>query len=181
MPAYHSRFADCNLKIANMSLLPLRTQSRGPAPKETNPEAIDIIDEAITYFKANIFFKSFDIRSNADRVLIYITLYISECLRVLLKNQGKIQAIKDLDTLANSKFDIPGEAGFPLNAVYAKPSSPKEGEDLRAYIKQIRIETGLRICNKVYEEHGDKPSKWWLCFAKKRFMDKTLTSLGQMI
>lgn len=65
-----------------MALLPLRTQIRGPAPKESNrnkkkyfcllelifnnfllqAEAADIIDEAITYFKANIFFKSFDIR-----------------------------------------------------------------------------------------------------------------------
>lgn len=54
-------------------------------------------------------------------------------------------------------------------------------EELRAFIKQLRLETGLRVCAKVYEEHGDKPSKWWLCFAKKRFMDKSLTQLGQMI
>lgn len=85
-----------------------------------------------------------------------------------------------MDTLANSKFDIPGEPGFPLNAVYAKPSSPKEADDMRAYMKQLRIETGLRIGNKVYGEE-DRPSKWWLCFARKRFMDKTLISLGQMI
>jgi hypothetical protein len=65
------------------------------------------------------------------------------------------------------------------------------------------METGLRVCAKVYEELGDKPSKvaqinliinqikrllniffwfqWWLCFAKKRFMDKTLIPLGQQI
>ena len=29
-------------------------------------------------------------------------------------------------TLAISKFDIPGEANFPLNSVYAKPSNPNE-------------------------------------------------------
>lgn len=29
-------------------------------------------------------------------------------------------------TLAISKFDIPGEPGFPLNSVYAKPKSPSE-------------------------------------------------------
>ena len=86
-----------------------------------------------------------------------------------------------MDTLANNKFDIPGEPGFPLNPLYAKPSSAKEAEDLRNYIKQIRIETGLRICNKVFEDNPDRPSKWWLCFAKKRFMDKTLISLGQMV
>lgn len=28
--------------------------------------------------------------------------------------------------LAISKFDIPGEYGFPLNAVYSKPVSPQE-------------------------------------------------------
>lgn len=28
--------------------------------------------------------------------------------------------------LAISKFDIPGEYGFPLNSVYAKPSSTQE-------------------------------------------------------
>jgi actin related protein 2/3 complex subunit 3 len=29
-------------------------------------------------------------------------------------------------TLALTRFDIPGEAGFPLNSVYAKPQSPAE-------------------------------------------------------
>lgn len=29
-------------------------------------------------------------------------------------------------TLAISRFDLPGEAGFPLNSVYAKPASPSE-------------------------------------------------------
>jgi actin related protein 2/3 complex subunit 3 len=94
--------------------------------------------------------------------------------------------LKDLDTLANSKFDIPGDSGFPLNAVYQKPANQKETgnyitnisikillsnfvylktEDMRAYIKQIRLETGLRVCAKVYEEHGDKPSKVRIFYA----------------
>lgn len=29
-------------------------------------------------------------------------------------------------SLAISKFDIPGDAGFPLNSVYAKPGSPAD-------------------------------------------------------
>lgn len=29
-------------------------------------------------------------------------------------------------SLAISKFDIPGEPGFPLNSVYAKPKNPAE-------------------------------------------------------
>jgi actin related protein 2/3 complex subunit 3 len=63
-----------------------------------------------------------------------------------------------LDALANSRFDIPGEPGFPLNAVYAKPSNPREADDLRAFVKQLRLETGTRVCGRVYE-NSDKPSK----------------------
>lgn len=33
-------------------------------------------------------------------------------------------------SLALYKFDIPGEAGFPLNSVYAKPSSTGEAGNL---------------------------------------------------
>ena len=49
----------------------------------------------------------------------------------IIKSQNKTQALKDLDTLANSKFDMPGDAGFPLNAVYAKPANQKEAGILK--------------------------------------------------
>lgn len=38
----------------------------------------------------------------------------------------KSQASQDLYTLAISKFDIPGDKSFPLNAVYAKPKDANE-------------------------------------------------------
>jgi len=43
-----------------MALLPLRTQVRGPAAKETGEQ--DIIDEALYYFKANVFFRTYEIK-----------------------------------------------------------------------------------------------------------------------
>jgi len=49
---------------------------------------------------------------------------------------------------------------------------------MRQYLYQIRQETAVRIVEKVYGEDG-KPSKWWLCFAKKKFMDKSLSGPGQ--
>lgn len=45
----------------------------------------DIIDESLAYFKPNIFFREYEIKGPADRTLIYLTLYISECLRKLQK------------------------------------------------------------------------------------------------
>ena len=128
-------------------------------------------------------------------------------------------------TLAITNFPIPGEPGFPLNAMYAKPSSKQEGgkdiecsdclgplvrqlstscswnrtgrvcctnksrcikyyeagltcgwmsqyrmlshrwifvlssETMRAYLQQIRQETGLRLCERVFDPQTDKPSK----------------------
>ena len=42
-------------------------------------------------FQANVFFRTYEIRSEADRVLIYLTLYITDCLRRLQKCSSKNQ------------------------------------------------------------------------------------------
>lgn len=81
-------------------------------------------------------------------------------------------------TLAISRFDIPGDPGFPLNSVYGKPQSQVDTDILRLYLTQLRQETGTRVVDKVFGDDG-KPSKWWLCFAKKKFMDKSLSGPGQ--
>jgi len=66
------------------------------------------------------------IQSESDRLLIYVTLYISECLKKLAKCTNKDQGMQEMYTLAISKFDIPGDPGFVLNSVYAKPANPNE-------------------------------------------------------
>lgn len=178
MPAYHSSLMDSDTKlVANMALLPLNTQYKGPAPNETRDT--DIIDEAIYYFKANVFFKNYEIKNEADRTLIYVTLYISECLKKLQKCSSKNQGTKEMYTLGITDFPVPGDPGFPLNAMYAKPANRQESDLLRAYLQQIRQETGLRICQRVFDPETDKPSKWWMCFAKKQFMNKSLSAPGQ--
>ena len=73
-------------------------------------------------------------QSEADRVLIYITLYITECLKKLQKCSTKNQGMHEMYTLAISKFDIPGEPGFPLNSVYAKPINSTEAGEYLPYI-----------------------------------------------
>ncbi|KAL4609587.1 actin-related protein 2/3 complex subunit 3 [Arapaima gigas] len=155
MPAYHSSLMEADTKlVGNMALLPLKTQFKGPAPKETRDS--DIVDEAIYHFKANVFFKNYEIKCSS-------------------KNQGE----KEMYTLGITNFPIPGEPGFPLNAMYTKPSNKMEEETMRGYLQQIRQETGLRLCDRVFEPQTDKPSKWWLCFVKKQFMNKSLSAPGQ--
>jgi len=175
MPACHSLFVENTLRVGNMAILPLKTKYKGPAPTGSlADDDMDIVDEALTYFKANVFFRNYEIKSEADRVLIYLTLYIIECLKKLDRCHSKNQGLKEMHSLAIARFELPGEAGFPLNAMYTKPTDGKEEETMRSYLTQLRQETGLRLCDKVFDPETDKPSKWWTCFSKRRFMGKTL-------
>lgn len=207
MQAYHSEITDFEQKVGNMAILPLRTKVRGPAPSIKTDN--DIIDESLYFFKANVFFRTYEIKvgrefqsahthilvyyvynpykqlnllifnlfmfavqSEVDRVLIYVTLYITECLKRLARCQSMEQGQQDLYAMAISKFDLPGDAGFPLNSVFAKPENP---DLMREYLLQLRHETGNRVLEKVFDTSDGKPNKWWICFAKKKFMEKSLT------
>ena len=49
------------------------------------------------------------------------------------------------------------------------------GADLcRAYFKQLRETTVARMPDLLFLPDG-KPNKWWLLFAKKKFMNKELS------
>lgn len=65
--AYHTVIKDFNQSYGNIAVLPLRTQCRGPAPV-TNAEH-DIIDDAIYYFKANVFFRTYEIKVRVTKNL----------------------------------------------------------------------------------------------------------------
>jgi len=53
------------------------------------------------------------------------------------------------------------------------PSLPLAPDALRAYLKQAREETGTRLVPRCYTE-DDKPNKFWMAFAKRKFMNKEL-------
>lgn len=93
---------------------------------------------------APFFISFYPDQSGIDRLLIYITLYITECLKKLQKCTNKAQAQQDLYSLAISRFDIPGDAGFPLNSVYPKPTSPNEAGTYQM-IRTIRSDSTANI------------------------------------
>lgn len=86
----------------------------------------DILDETLDLFRANSLFRNFEIKGPADRLLIVLILFISDCLAKIgsaRTQPPQIEANKLLNTLAVDNFSIPGDAGFPLNAHYAPPAS----------------------------------------------------------
>ncbi|KAI9053993.1 hypothetical protein LZ554_002937 [Drepanopeziza brunnea f. sp. 'monogermtubi'] len=193
MPAYNSIFnADSHppstANIGAFPLLPLRTRVRGPAyslppdaslPAHLSPEpdseSYDALDEVLSLFRANTFFRNFEIQGPADRLLIYGILWVSECLGKLRSGMSGREAQKEIQSVAlDSNFAIPGDPGFPLNQMFNPPTNRNEAETLRQYLSQVRQELAIRLLARIFEDGSDRPSKWWLSFSKRKFMGKSL-------
>lgn len=57
-------------------------------------ESYDCIDEILSLFRANVLFRNFEVNGPADRMLIYGTLFISECLGKVKPNMTAREAEK---------------------------------------------------------------------------------------
>lgn len=120
----------------------------------------DIVDEALQYFKANILFRNFAVKGDADRLLIYATLYISACLNKVLKKNLKDATAQVTGMGLENNFAMPGDAKFPLGGLVTKPASTQEADQLRQYLAQMRQEIGIRFLEKVYARDQSQPDKW---------------------
>ena len=175
MPAYHSVFLDeANQQlIGNFALLPLRTKTRGPAQQlpalpqgssdldlDPNNESYDPLDEILSLFRANTFFRNFEIKGPADRVLIYGILFVSEVLSKIRPGMARREAEKNVMNVAlDTNFAIPGDAGFPLNQAFEAPRDRSEADVLRQYVMQMRQELAQRLLGRVYADGSGVPSK----------------------
>ena len=182
MPAYHSTFLaeeqnqsiNSGIRtIGNLSLLPFHTNFRGPIYSENNSD-YDIIEEVLDLFRANSFFKNFEIKGNSDRLLIYGILFINQCLTKLTKFTNSKEATKILINLSVDNFHLPGDIGFPLNSLYVSPANKSEYELLKNYLTQFRQELSDRLIKRIYHDDPNMPSKHWLAFTKRKFMNKSL-------
>jgi hypothetical protein len=52
-------------------------------------DAEDIIDETLSYFRANVLFRFFDFKSLSDRTMVYLTTFTQLCLTKLEKIEDK--------------------------------------------------------------------------------------------
>ncbi|PQE24816.1 ARP2 3 complex p21-Arc subunit protein [Rutstroemia sp. NJR-2017a BVV2] len=191
MPAYHSVFNSETPNyqlIGDFPLLPLRTKVRGPAytlpidsslqaheAPEPDSESYDALDEVLSLFRANTFFRNFEIQGPPDRLLIYGILWVSECLGKIKPNMSAREAQKEVQNIAlDSNFAIPGDPGFPLNQMFEPPASRQDAETLRQYMSQMRQELASRLLARIYNTEDGNPSKWWLSFTKRKFTGRSL-------
>lgn len=65
-------------------------------------ESYDCVDEILSLFRANVLFRNFEINGPADRMLIYGTLFISDCL-------GKVKPTMTARDAEKVNFDAFGQ------------------------------------------------------------------------
>ena len=118
---YHSSMNDVEVQqVCGCSMLPIKTGTRGPAPLlAESSEQPDIIDEVLGFFKANVLFKQYEVKGGADRLLIYLTLYITQCLQRLEKCPTSVEGIKALHAAESTLTDWDAAHG-PTNEDVAK-------------------------------------------------------------
>jgi actin related protein 2/3 complex, subunit 3 len=111
------------------------------------------------------------VKGPADRVLLYITYYIKQCL-LKIEKLNKSDAEKALYQLAIENFQIPGDGGFVFGGYFQNPNGRQEADTIRAYFTQLRQETGVRLVDRVYPPGQEaSASKWWICFNKRKFLN----------
>lgn len=90
-----------------------------------DPSRDDIVTESLSLFRANSLFRNFEIKGSADRTLIYLILFIGDCLSKISTAKAPgwnaKEAEKQLASYAMEAFSLPGEPGFPLNSLYQPP------------------------------------------------------------
>ncbi|KAE9551338.1 hypothetical protein FO519_005453 [Halicephalobus sp. NKZ332] len=174
--------------VGNLPILPLRTDTRGPAPRSANGKCYflprndfgisendpDIVDEALTWFRPIIFTRSFKIRGGADRVLIYLFLYVIECLKQL-HGVNQEEATRRMRKLAISEeIPLPGDQKFPANDFLEAPKNKQERDTMAQYLQQLRREVGDRLCILLFK-NTDIADKHWTMYGHRRFLNRSFT------
>ena len=79
---YHSKLDTAGCPSAcGLPLIPLRSNTDRSPNTDKQRDIVDIVDESLFAFRANILFKSFEVIAAADKLLIYITLFLNQCLK----------------------------------------------------------------------------------------------------
>ncbi len=174
MPSFHSLYTDTsNSRACDFPLIPFQTGKNAvldPKLIRSLDKSTDIIDESIVYFRANILFKNFSIKTEGDKALLYITVFISKCLEIMYNNQSNIKKAKEmLNNLINEAEWSPTVKTHFLNSVLV--INPNETVDLQKYLKGLRQETVSRLINLwIDSESPSLDLKFWFSYAKRKFL-----------
>mmetsp|Transcript_5426 Transcript_5426/g.6179 ORF Transcript_5426/g.6179 Transcript_5426/m.6179 type:complete len:130 (+) Transcript_5426:135-524(+) len=122
-------------------------------------------------FRVNIYFQNYEIKSDADRTLVFLTVLIQKCL-TLLKEAGEDEkeARKILGVFCHESIPSITSSIFFMKYVTSSASSTK-GDELGRYFKNLRKALVERLLDILYNpKWGTLDLKFWMAFHKKKFL-----------
>lgn len=174
MPAYHSVFTNnYSQKACEFPLCEFKSNKKPNMDVKflkSIDNTFDIIDEAIIYFRGNVLFKSYAINNDTDKVIIYLTVFISKCLETVYNNQTNLKKAKEMlvSLVSEAEFSTTNKTHF-LNNILTINNS--QVPDLQKYLKSIRQETVNRLITLWLEgEDSNVHLKHWFSYSKKKFL-----------
>jgi len=174
MPSYHSVFNDinystsCGIPLIEFKSNKLPDMDSAKLKLSLSEIDLDIIDEGLIYFRANVLFKNFPIKGDADKLLVYITVFIQKCLEAA-DNQEQEKAKVLMKNLIDECEWTPNYKSHFLNNLLNIKNN--EVNDLQSYLRAVRKEIVLRLQYILYDSDCKTLDlKFWLGFSKKRFM-----------
>lgn len=176
---YHSSFCKTECETAcGFPILPLKGGS-GPAPKSNDD--LDIVDEAIAQFRANILFKNFKPQGPADKAIVYLTVFIQKCLNEIAKKGIKVDKAKGKEIFGNVLAEPTFTSQDP-NFFMRKLgllSAPKGGsEEMKfgKYVTQLEEECAARLLEILYA-HNAMDLKFWVGMGRKPFLGQKYSGI----
>ena len=174
MPSYHSvvnneeaKVKYCGIPAFEFKEKKTPTLDATKLKVDLNQIELDIIDEAIIYFRANVLFKNFNIEGDADKLLVYITVFIQKCLEKA-NDPNPTKAKENMKKLVDQCEYVPKTENF-FNILVTKKDS--EIAPLQKYLKSVRKETVERLIYILFEDEKTKMDfKYWVALGKKKFM-----------
>ena len=97
---------------------------------------LDIIDEAIIYFRANVLFKNYSIDGDADKLIVYITVFIQKCLEKTDLNAEPNISKNKMKELVDSCEYIPNTENF-FNVLVDNTQNNSELKNLQKYLNHL--------------------------------------------
>ena len=184
---YHSRWNGYEEGVLlGCGLFPIKVTCQaaavGPAPRmdplandDGNAEdKEDVLDEALFYFKSNMLFKTYTIKGSGDRLLLYLTMFMNNCLKRIV-GLNRAQAKATLLSYASDSVTAPTDPSFQFSSFFPAAKSNEEVDQWKEYVKQLRMEISSRLLRLVFQfpEADGTGSKFWMIFGKSTFLSSS--------
>ena len=142
------------------------------AKDKIDRENMDIVDEALDLFRTLMMFQNFKVKGGADKVIVYLNVFLAKCLETMRKlgeDCDRAKAKEKLEKIVKDPISITDKDFYmnKLGLIGTGGSSAK----LSQFLDKARAEACKRLLSIMYDpETGDLDRKYWIQYGNRTFL-----------